>query len=98
MKEVSSPIPSETWLRAADALALQRRVIFALFLRETRTRFGATLLGYGWALLTPALNILVWALLFTLATRPPLLGDSLIVRESGHELLCGTPRELFSVQ
>lgn len=26
------------------------------------------------------------------------LGDSLIVRESGHELLCGTPRELFSVQ
>lgn len=24
------------------------------------------------------------------------LGDSLVVRESGHELLCGTPRELFS--
>lgn len=24
------------------------------------------------------------------------LGDSLVVREGGHELLCGTPRELFS--
>jgi Xaa-Pro aminopeptidase len=26
------------------------------------------------------------------------LGDSLVVREGGHELLCSTPRELFSVQ
>ncbi|MDT2023534.1 Xaa-Pro peptidase family protein [Methylocella sp. CPCC 101449] len=26
------------------------------------------------------------------------LGDSLIVRDRGHELLCGTPRQLFSVQ
>lgn len=38
---------------------IQRAAIFALFLREIRTRFGAYRLGYMWALLEPAAHVVV---------------------------------------
>ena len=57
-------------------MALQHRIIIALFLRETRTRFGDTLLGYGWTLLEPIVNVLIWAILFQSAEKEPPLGDS----------------------
>ena len=41
------------------ALQTQVRVIQALIIRETRTRFGEARLGYGWALLEPVLHILM---------------------------------------
>jgi len=41
----------------AARLAAQRRVIGALIIRETRTRFGESRLGYGWALIEPMLHI-----------------------------------------
>ena len=65
--------------RLAAAIILQRRVIIALFLRETRTRFGFSLIGYTWTLLEPAFNLLVWALLFSALARPPILGDSMFL-------------------
>jgi hypothetical protein len=40
-----------------EALQTQSRVIHALIIRETRTRFGDSKLGYGWALLEPMLHI-----------------------------------------
>jgi capsular polysaccharide transport system permease protein len=51
----------------------QLEVVFALVLRETRTRFGAQRIGYLWALLEPILVILTFDLLFHLAGRgtPP---------------------------
>jgi capsular polysaccharide transport system permease protein len=61
------------------ALARQCRIIVALFLRETRTRFGDSLLGYAWALIEPASNLIVWAALFSLFDRHPRLGDSMIL-------------------
>ena len=39
------------------ALKTQARVIHALIIRETRTRFGDSRLGYGWALIEPILHI-----------------------------------------
>ena len=45
------PPASPTRLRS------QRRVIHALIIRETRTRFGDSRLGYGWALIEPILHI-----------------------------------------
>ena len=63
--------PPRRW---RDGLATQRRVIHALIIRETRTRFGESRLGYGWAFLEPMLHILLLALVFAVLMhgRPPI--------------------------
>lgn len=52
----------------------QWRVVHALIIRETRTRFGDSTLGYGWALLEPVLHILMLSLVFAVLMhgRPPI--------------------------
>lgn len=65
--------------RLAAAIALQQRIIIALFLRETRTRFGYSMIGYGWTLLEPAFNLLLWAILFHALDRHPPLGESMFL-------------------
>jgi capsular polysaccharide transport system permease protein len=42
------------------AMRTQGRVIGALVLRESRTRFGKNRLGYLWALVEPIIHITVW--------------------------------------
>jgi ABC-type polysaccharide/polyol phosphate export permease/predicted Zn-dependent protease len=56
------------------ALFTQCRVVHALIIRETRTRFGDSSLGYGWALLEPVLHILMLSLVFAVLMhgRPPI--------------------------
>lgn len=49
--------------------ATQARVVFALALRETRTRFGKNQLGYLWALLEPLFWILTFYGMFRIADR-----------------------------
>jgi ABC-type polysaccharide/polyol phosphate export permease/Flp pilus assembly protein TadD len=55
-------------------LRIQARVIQALIIRETRTRFGDSRLGYGWALIEPILHIVLLAAMFSLLMRgrPPI--------------------------
>lgn len=57
-----------------DRLRAQRRVIAALVIRETRTRFADAKLGYGWALIEPILHISLLSVMFALLMhgRPPL--------------------------
>ena len=57
-----------------ETLRTQLRVIHALIIRETRTRFGDSKLGYGWALLEPILHILMLSLVFAVMMRgrPPI--------------------------
>jgi tetratricopeptide (TPR) repeat protein len=57
-----------------DRLRSQRRVIRALIIRETRTRFGDSKLGYGWALLEPIMHITLLSLAFSVLMRgePPI--------------------------
>lgn len=57
-----------------DRLKSQRRVIAALVLRETRTRFADSRLGYGWALIEPILHITLLSAAFSLLMhgRPPI--------------------------
>jgi ABC-type polysaccharide/polyol phosphate export permease/Flp pilus assembly protein TadD len=57
-----------------DAAITQWRVIHALIIRETRTRFGDSILGYGWALLEPILHIATLSLAFAVLMRgrPPI--------------------------
>jgi ABC-type polysaccharide/polyol phosphate export permease/Flp pilus assembly protein TadD len=57
-----------------ESLQTQWRVIYALVIRETRTRFGDSTLGYGWALLEPILHILMLSLVFAVLMhgQPPI--------------------------
>ncbi|WP_226645124.1 ABC transporter permease [Microbulbifer variabilis] len=48
---------------------IQRDVIFALLLREIKTRFGKWRLGYAWVLLEPAMHIMLLATIFSLIGR-----------------------------
>jgi tetratricopeptide (TPR) repeat protein len=59
------------WL---DRLRRQRRVIRALVIRETRTRFAELKLGYGWALLEPILHIALLSVMFSVLMhgQPPI--------------------------
>jgi capsular polysaccharide transport system permease protein len=50
-------------------LAIQADVVFALIMRETRTRFGAYSMGYLWALLEPVLMILTFFIFFRIMGR-----------------------------
>jgi capsular polysaccharide transport system permease protein len=52
-----------------DGLLAQMEVVYALALRETRTRFGLNRLGYLWAVVEPTLFILTFFLAFWLAGR-----------------------------
>jgi capsular polysaccharide transport system permease protein len=63
-----------------ETLQTQLRVIHALIIRETRTRFGDSKLGYGWALLEPILHILMLSLVFSVMMRgrPP-IGDEFFI-------------------
>ncbi len=60
--------------RPLAAVGIQCRVIIALIIREARTRFGESRLGYGWALLEPILHILMLSLVFAVLMhgRPPI--------------------------
>ncbi|MFA0813020.1 ABC transporter permease [Microbulbifer epialgicus] len=44
---------------------IQRDVIYALLVREMKTRFGKWKLGYAWVLLEPALHIMVLVAVFS---------------------------------
>jgi ABC-type polysaccharide/polyol phosphate export permease/Flp pilus assembly protein TadD len=62
------------------ALQTQLRVIYALMLRETRTRLADSKLGYGWALIEPVLHIVMLSLVFAVMMRgrPP-IGDKFFI-------------------
>ena len=57
-----------------DRWRAQCRVIGALIIRETRTRFGDAKLGYGWALIEPVLHITVLSVTFAVLMhgQPPI--------------------------
>jgi capsular polysaccharide transport system permease protein len=60
-----------------EPLAIQRRVLLALILREARTRYGRQKLGYLWALVEPILHIVGFYILFRYTLRVVPLGHSL---------------------
>lgn len=55
---------------------IMRRSVFALFLREIRTRFGKYQLGYAWALIEPVSSIAVLLLVFSSLHAPGYPGIS----------------------
>lgn len=70
-------LKSESIKKIYSALKIQMRVIVALLLRETRTTFGNSALGYLWAIVTPALGVALLVIIFSFASRQPPFGQSL---------------------
>jgi capsular polysaccharide transport system permease protein len=68
--------PSMTRETVMAILAVQARVIGALILRETRSRFGRSQLGYLWAIAEPLLYIISLSLLFDAISRHSPFGSS----------------------
>ena len=60
-----------------QALKVQGRVISALTLRETRSRYGNSKLGFFWALFEPFAHIAVFMLIFTFSGRASPIDDSI---------------------
>ncbi len=57
-----------------SAWQIQKSVVFALFLRELKTRFGAYRFGYVWLLLEPLAHVLALSLIFGLFRDRALFG------------------------
>ena len=76
-------LPSPPTILAA--LQTQLRVIHALIVRESRTRFGESRLGYGWALMEPVLHIVMLSLVFAVMMRgrPPIGNEFFIFYYTG---------------
>jgi len=51
--------------RIFGALELMSRVIFAVIMRESRTRYGHSDLGYAWAIIDPLIEMAILLLIFT---------------------------------
>lgn len=62
-----------------DAAASSLRAIHALFLRQSRTRYGRRSAGYVWALISPMLLLVVMMAVFSAIARPAGAGESLVV-------------------
>jgi capsular polysaccharide transport system permease protein len=61
-------------------LGITARILFAIILREMRTRFGRARLGYVWALLEPISHIATLGSVFSLLNHaPPPVGDHLFL-------------------
>jgi ABC-type polysaccharide/polyol phosphate export permease/Flp pilus assembly protein TadD len=73
-RALRSPRKSRPQPTVLAALSTQARIIYALIIRETRTRFADSKLGYGWALLEPVLHILMLSVVFAVLMhgRPPI--------------------------
>lgn len=53
----------------SNNLAVMGRVIFALMIRESRTRYGKSDLGYLWAVIDPAIQVVLFWAIFTALGR-----------------------------
>lgn len=61
----------------ASVFAVQGRVIGALLLREVRSSFGSSVMGYVWAILTPTAGVAMMVLIFSAIGRVAPFGTSL---------------------
>jgi len=73
-------LPAAPPVRLGPALAARWRVVQALILRDTRTQFSNSRLGYAWALVEPMSHIVLLLVVFSVLSanaRPP-IGDTMI--------------------
>ena len=61
---------------ARTPFEIQKAVVFALFVREMKTRFGKYRLGYVWALLEPMAHVIVLSIIWSAMGRTEFAGIS----------------------
>jgi capsular polysaccharide transport system permease protein len=61
-----------------SALGVHARVLFAIMIRETKTRYGRMRLGYLWALVEPMLFVGIFFAFFYMLGRPEVSGMPLL--------------------
>lgn len=59
-----------------NPIIVQKRVIWALILRETRVAFGGAQLGYFWAVANPVIGVSVLSIIFSSINPTPPIGTS----------------------
>lgn len=69
-------VSNESNLGFRRSLSLQFNVIYALLLREMKTRYGDYRLGYAWGLIEPLVQIGIFTVMFSFFSRMPPLGTS----------------------
>ena len=73
-------LPQDSVRPPGSSLAVRWGVVYAIVLRDIRTRFGHTRLGYLWAILEPISHLMtLGTVFFLLNTAPPPVGDNLFL-------------------
>lgn len=68
--DADRPIFGQRWFaELRESLAVMSRVIFAVIIRESRTRYGSSNIGYTWALIDPLIELSVLVVAFSLIGR-----------------------------
>lgn len=63
------PFSSEWFASLRTSLAIMYRVIHAVIVREARTRYGSSNIGYAWALIDPFIELTVLVVAFSVIGR-----------------------------
>ncbi len=95
-----APRPPRPQPGLLERLRGQRRVVRALIIRETRTRFADTRLGYGWALIEPMLHIALLSATFAVLMHgtPPIGADFLVFYYTGLIPYSGADGTSYSIR
>ncbi len=74
------PLFGDRWFaELRESLVIMYRVIFAIIIRESRTRYGNSNIGYAWALIDPMIELTVLVVAFSLIGRASPIGAPLAV-------------------
>ena len=63
------PFSAEWFAELRQSLIIMGRVIYALIMREARTRYGSSNFGYAWAIVDPLVTLAVFVGIFSALGR-----------------------------
>jgi ABC-type polysaccharide/polyol phosphate export permease/Tfp pilus assembly protein PilF len=79
-RETTQPRAEHRPPSLSDDIATRWRVIYAIMLRDIRTRFGQTKLGYFWAIMEPITHLMTLGTVFYAVNHsPPPVGDNMFL-------------------
>lgn len=73
------PFSREWFAELWQCLVVMGRVIFAVIMRESRTRYGSSRIGYAWAIIDPLILLAVFVGVFALLGRSSPVGAPITV-------------------
>lgn len=73
------PFSADWFADLWQSLVVMSRVIFAVIMRETRTRYGSSNIGYTWAIIDPLITLTIFVGVFSLMGRTSPIGAPITV-------------------